>query len=133
MHPNVPRSPIILGQVGAQIAVVELALNEFAHGAIELGAEFGIAAINPGQRGGVNPFADVFAVPCLPARPLAKTFQQSFRIDGEQPIDVAVDPRADHAGQMRGAWRLDVLPVGHGANDLVRNRGGRRGTSNPRT
>jgi hypothetical protein len=63
-----------------------LALDQLGGDEIKFPAEQRIAGIDPSQRGGVQPFADVFPVPGLPARTLAKTFQQAIHIQHGQAI-----------------------------------------------
>ena len=81
VRPHIPFGPAILLQIGAEITVCQLALAEFRHGVIELRAQGRIAGVNPRQRGGMEPFADVLAIPGLPARTLAVAFQQARRVD----------------------------------------------------
>ena len=49
--------------VSAQVAVLELALDQLGGDVVELLAQRRIAGVGPGQRGGVQPFADVLAIP----------------------------------------------------------------------
>ena len=98
VRPDVPLRPAFFGQVGAQIAVVELALQQFADGVVELGPQVGVAGVDPGQGGGMEPLAHVLAVVGLPAGPLAKTLQQPVEVDGQQTVDRAVvDAHAEHS------------------------------------
>ena len=77
VRPDVPFRPAIRFQVRAQIAVGELALDQFGGDVIQLLAQRRVAGVDPGQRRGVQPFADVLAVPGLAARPFAVPFQQA--------------------------------------------------------
>ena len=94
VRPHVPFGPAVLVQVGAQVAVVELALDQFGGHVIELLAQGRVAGVDPGQRGGVQPFADVLAVPGLPARAFAIALQQARRVQLHQPVGfVGLDAR----------------------------------------
>ena len=112
VRPHIPFGPAILLQIGAQVAVVELALAQFGGHVIELLAQRRIAGVNPRQRGGMQPFADVLAVPGLPARTLAVAFQQARRVELHQAIGfVGLDAHAHPAGQLHPVGNLKVLPV----------------------
>ncbi|MEI8166867.1 MAG: hypothetical protein WCG26_10825 [Chloroflexales bacterium] len=98
-------------------------MDEGGGGGVELGAERGIAGVDPGEGGGVQPFADVLAIPGLPAWALAVTLQQAVGVDPCETIGlVGGDARAEPAGQLHAVGMLELLPVAHSADHFLRHR-----------
>ena len=123
VRPYVPERPAIFLYVGAQIAICELAFGQLGGDVIELLSQLRISGVGPGQRGGVHPFADVFAVPDLPAGPLAITFEQPFHIQLHQTVCfIGFDARADPSAKMHIVWRLKILLVSNRRPNLCWNQ-----------
>ena len=86
MSPDIPLRPTILIEICAEITILKLALHQFGDGGIEFLAQCRIAGVDPGQCGGMQPFADMLSVPRLAARPFAVAFQQAVRVNLHQPV-----------------------------------------------
>jgi len=119
VRPHVPRDPASLRQVGAEVAVLLLAGEQAGDDAVEFRPQRGIAGVGPGEGGGVEPLADVLAVPGLEAR--------AAPVAGEQPV--LVDREEAVGGVSRDALPEEALEVDLGRfgrhlpfSDLRRNR-----------
>ena len=120
MGPNVPLGPALALHVGAQVTVRELAFGQLGGDVVQLFPQGRVAGVGPGQRRGVQPFADVLAVPGLAAGPVPVAFQQARRVQLCQAIAfVGDDACADPAAQMHSVRHLEILPVGDGGRDLL--------------
>ncbi len=119
---NVPVGPAVLVEIGAQIAVWELALDQFGGNVIQLLAQGRVLGIDPGQGRGMEPFADVLAVVGLAAGPLAVALQEARRIELDQAVGfVDLDAPAHPAAQTGAVGRLGVLPVRDHRSDPIRH------------
>ena len=72
----------------------------------------GVAGIDPRQRGGMDPFADVLADPAL-SRPVVETGQHRHGVHLEQAIgDVGINPLAQRAIDVHGIrYRMEFRPA----------------------
>jgi hypothetical protein len=118
VRPHVPvgiriEPEAFVGKVCPEVAVGFLCGDQIGGDAIELRAQGRIARIGPGERGGVQPLADVLADPRMAARPVAIAGQQRLGIDRQQPVlGVDVDPLAEPAVDMNGRRRQNLGDVG---------------------
>ncbi len=124
MGPNVPLGPAVFIEIGAQVTIRKLALDEFNRHEIELLAQGRVAGVDPGQGGGMEPLADVLAVVGLPAGPFAVALEQAGGIELDQSVGlVDLDAAANPAAQVHPVRRLEVLPVGNLRGNPFRDEG----------
>ena len=128
VRPDIPVGPRIeaeafFGEVGAEVAVGLLAGDQVGHHLVELGFQGWVGGVGPGQRGRVQPLADVLADPGMAAGPLAITGQERLDVDLEQPVFlVGVDPRTKPAAQVDLRRSKHLESVGQPGRHLGRHR-----------
>ena len=122
VRPHVPLRPTLLRRIQCQDNRPGLALDQFRSNKIQFFAQLRVMRVDPCKGGGVEPFADVLAVPSLPSGAFAITFQQTFRVEFGQAISlVRLNSRANPSAQSNAVRRLRVLPVGNYTCNFFRN------------
>jgi hypothetical protein len=115
MDPDIPvgtgeEAEALIGGIGSQVAIGFLSGDELADHAIEFRAQFGIAGVAPGQSGGVQPLAHMFADPGVAPRPIAKARQQGFLVNLQQAVErVVLSAKTEETveGDGRRGWQLE--------------------------
>jgi hypothetical protein len=111
VHPDIPigageKAEALVGQVGAEVTVGFLGGDERVNDAVELGTQVGITGVAPGQRGGMQPLADVFADPRVTARFWRKPASNGSSSTNNKPVErVVLSAEAEETFQGNGGWR----------------------------
>ena len=113
---HVPRGPTLRGLIGPQVTVDLLTLGQFGCRIIHFCAQNRITTVDPFQRGRMQPFARMLAIPGLTARTMAKAIEHSIQIHLLQPVRGAGGgAQANPSALAYPVGPLEILPVRDGS------------------